>query len=200
MGKLEYFYGTMASAKSGKLLMTCHQYTNCGAQCILLKSSIDTRDTDGYINSRAVQSKPCLLIHPDTDIIKLVTPLLKKESSYICVLVDEVQFLEPSQIEQLWQLTRFTDYHLDVQCYGLKTTYTNELFEASKKLLILADNIQCLTSMCSYCHSEATTHLRIVDGTPIKEGHINIIGDVNKSKEFYKSVCQNCYHNPPENL
>lgn len=200
MGKLQYFYGTMASAKSGKLLMTCHQYMNCGAQCILLKSSLDTRDTEGHINSRAVKSKPCLLIHPDTDIIELVTPLLKKESSYICILVDEVQFLEPIQIEQLWQLTRYEDYFIDVQCYGLKTTYTNELFEASKKLLIMADNIECLPSMCSYCHNEATTHLRIVNGVPIKKGHFNIIGDVNKTKEYYKSVCQNCYHNPPENL
>lgn len=190
----------MASAKSGKLLMTCHQYMECGAQCILLKPSLDTRDLEGHINSRAVESKPCIIIHPETNIINLVEPLLDENFNYTCILVDEVQFLKPEQIEQLWTLSRKKDKHIDVQCYGLKTTYTNELFEASSKLLVLADKDYCLPSMCSFCHNDATTHLRIVNGIPIKQGHFNIIGDVNKSKEYYKSVCQSCYINPPTNL
>lgn len=200
MGKLEYYFGTMASAKSGKLLMTCHQYMDCGAHCILLKPSFDSRDKEGHINSRAVQSKPCTLINTDTNIVELVNSLLDKKYDYTCVLVDEVQFLTTEQINQLWQISRNKEFLIDVQCYGLKTTYTNELFEASSKLLVLADKTYCLPSMCSFCHNEATTHLRIINGVPVKQGHFNIIGDINKSNEYYKSVCQSCYNNPPENL
>lgn len=200
MGQLHFYYGTMASAKSGRLLMTCHQYTDCGTQCVLLKPSFDTRDTEGHINSRAVQSKPCTLIHPDTNIVDLVKPMLDLSNPYICVFVDEVQFLSKEQIYQLWEISKLTETTVDVYCYGLKTTYLNTLFEASSTLWILAEHIECLPSMCSYCHNDATTHLRIVNNKVIKEGTTHIIGDIANGKEYYKSVCQCCYNNPPKDL
>ena len=200
MGQLNYYFGTMASAKSGRLLMTCHQYTACGTQCILLKPSFDTRNKEGHINSRAVQSKPCTIIHPDTNIIDLVRPMLDMSNPYICIFIDEVQFLSTEQISQLWDISRIKETTVDVFCYGLKTTYQNNLFDASAELLVLADYTECLPSMCSYCHNSATTHLRIVDGKVVKHGDIHIIGDIKNSKEHYKSVCQSCYKNPPDNL
>lgn len=200
MGKLEFYYGTMASAKSANLLMTCHQYMDCGTQCILLKSSLDTRNETGFIYSRAVEPKPCLLVHPETNIFELVKPLIKHASSYICIFVDEAHFLKPEHINQLWELSRLEDFHIDVKCYGLKTSYTNELFKTSSRLLILADSIHCLPSMCSFCHNEATTHLRIVDGVPVKKGPVYMVGDVEKSEGYYRSVCQSCYKKPPKKL
>ena len=53
MGKLRFFYGTMNSMKSATLLMKAHQFKETGANVILLKPSLDTRDF-GYIRSRAM--------------------------------------------------------------------------------------------------------------------------------------------------
>ncbi len=194
MSELHFYYGTMASAKSGRLLMTCHQYTECGTQCILLKPSSDTRFKAGHITSRAVQSKPCLLIESDTNIHDIINEQIKPNFEYICVFVDEVQFLKPEQIKQLWEISHSNDKNIDVFCYGLKTTYLNTLFDSSKELLIYADYIECLPSMCSFCHNKATTHLRFVKDEVVTSGNVQIIGDVQGNVEYYKSVCQDCYN------
>ena len=82
---------------------------------------------------------------------------------------------------------------MDIFCYGLKLSYNNKLFEASEELLILADTVEEIKSMCSRCNNKATTHLRLIDNTPVFEGKDKIVGDVTGT-ERYESVCQVCYH------
>ena len=95
------------------------------------------------------------------------------------------------QIRQLWILSKH--HNIDIFCYGLKLSYKNELFEASKELLILADTVEEIKSMCSRCDSKATTHLRLIGDKAIFDGEECIVGDI-CGKEKYLSVCQKCYH------
>ena len=204
MGELSFSYGTMASAKSANLLMKCHQQTATGIQCILMKPHIDNRWEEKHITSRAVQSKPCELIYTDPDIKELFYSLIEPGTTFVSLFVDEVQFLTLDHIEQLWELSRLTDINVEVHCYGLLVTYLNDTFKSSNKLLIHADKTECLASKCQFCYNNASTHLRIVNGTPIKsvndEQDIIKLGDTKNSNEYYASVCQSCYKNPPENL
>lgn len=187
MKKLRYFYGTMASAKSSNLLMKVHQFEQSGSKCLLLKPSVDTR-VKNKIYSRIVPSRSCEIIDWTDNVCEIV---LKINKSYDCIFVDEVQFLREEHIKQLWTLAHKHD--MDVYCYGLKLDYKNELFPASKQLLILADTVEEIKSKCSYCSKKATTHLRYVNEKAVKSGESVHIDTIDVNNEKYVSVCQDCW-------
>ena len=192
MKKLRYYYGTMNSMKSATLLMKAHQFEEAGCKVFLFKPSFDNRDF-GEIKSRAIQcGRECIVFNKDTNLIYLILKKLDIDfKDRIVLFFDEINFMTKDQIRQLWILSKH--HNIDIFCYGLKLSYKNELFEASKELLILADTVEEIKSMCSRCDSKATTHLRLVDNKAIFDGEECIVGDI-CGEEKYLSVCQKCYH------
>ena len=77
------------------------------------------------------------MIATDTNILEL--PLLVDQRVIHCILIDEVQFLEPSHIDQLRLATVI--WNVPVICYGLRTDFRSNLFPGSKRLMELADTI-----------------------------------------------------------
>lgn len=105
---------------------------------MLLKPEIDVRFGAVAIKCRAgLEKEADVLIHPGMNIMDLP---LETHSGTSCLLVDECQFLEPRQIEELRQIT--TAWNVPVICYGLRTDFRTHLFPASKRLMELADNIE----------------------------------------------------------
>ena len=68
----------------------------------------------------------------------------------------------------------------------------NELFEGSKHLLLLADKIEEIKTICQYCSRKATMVLRTQAGKPVYDGEQIQIG----GHETYISVCRKHYFNP----
>lgn len=99
------------------------------------------------------------------------------------VLVDEAQFLTRAQVEQLARLV--DKYGIVVIAYGLKTTFKGTLFEGSEALLILADKIEEIKTLCAFCEHKATMHLLRQGDSYKEEGNDVFIGDT----EFL-SVCR----------
>jgi thymidine kinase len=99
------------------------------------------------------------------------------------VLVDEAQFLTRTQVEQLAMLV--DEHGIVVIAYGLKTTFKGTLFEGSEALLILADKIEEIKTLCAFCEHKATMHLLRQGNTYKEEGDDVFIGDT----EFL-SVCR----------
>lgn len=194
MSKLRYYYGTMNSMKSATLLMKAHQFEQSGCQVILMKPKVDTRDV-GVIKSRPIaQGRECITIDSNEMIEDRIGLMLKDNLKYkqnkLIIFVDEVQFLTVSQIYQLFHIVK--KYEVEVFTYGLKLNYRNELFRASEKLLILADTVEEIKSMCQ-CGRKATTHLRFVNDKPTLNGLEFSVGDI-QGVERYQSVCQRCWH------
>ena len=203
MSKLRYYHGTMNSLKSGTLLTKAYQFKEAGSEVILLTPAFDTRD-EGVIHSRAIaSSQPCYVFDKDKDLFKLVYSIMGqlmaegKSLNNVVVFVDEVNFITPEQVEQLWKLTR-CPYRVNVFAYGLKNTYQNTLFAAAEKLLSLADTSEEIKSMCGRCSNKATTHLRFIGDVPVFSGDACIVGDLN-GDERYESVCQECWHKVHDN-
>lgn len=199
-GKLYYFYGTMSSLKSGQLICKQHQFQQSGSTTFVLKPSFDTR-SEGTIKSRAIKTElPCHVFDKDTNLFKFIFSLMGQHLSQggklddVCIFVDEINFATREHIQQLWELTR-SRYNIKVFCYGLKTNYLNELFEASQELLVLSDTIEEIKSKCSTegCTNKATTHVRYADEIVVTNGFGQIVGDIS-GDEYYQSVCQDCYH------
>lgn len=191
----------MNAGKSATLILKEYQFRQSGSTTFVLKPMADTR-SEGTIKSRAIKNElDCHVFDKDTNLFKFVFTLMEQHLSQgeklddVCVFVDEVNFITKEQVEQLWELTR-SRYNVKVFCYGLKTNYLNELFEASERLLVLADSIEEIKSKCSVkgCESKATTHVRYVDGQPLCEGDGIQVGDIEGSEDYYLSTCQSCYH------
>lgn len=192
MAQLYFHYGTMNSSKSATLLMVAHNYRSQGKDVLLFSPSIDDRDGVGVISSRAGLSEEAIPVDSDDSFRGLVAEWLSKDGNIskkiYCILVDEAQFLTKEHIHQLVDLVDF--YDIPVMCYGLKNDFQNNLFEGSEALLINADNIQEIKTICmkENCGKKAIMNLRLSDGKPVYEGSQIQIGD-----EEYVPVCRKHY-------
>ena len=185
MAKLIYTYGTMRSGKSIDVIRAYDSYEKSGRKAIVAKPSIDTRDKN-VVKTRKGYEIPSIIIK---------TPDLKEIAIEICkykveaIIIDEAQFLTKGQVEILTGMA--DDLNIPVLCYGLKTNFRGELFDGSKALLELADNIEEIKTICQYCGRKATHNLRLINGEPAPMDSEEImIGD-----EEYIQVCRKHFFN-----
>ena len=108
------------------------------------------------------------------------------------LLVDEVQFLTKAQIKQLAHIALVS---CPVMCYGLKNSYTGELFPSIATLLSLAEDVREVKTTCCCCNNKATHNLLVRDGVPIYEGALVNIEGVNIEEKYYP-VCRKHFYMP----
>lgn len=182
MAQLYFRYSTMNAGKSTEVLKIAHNYEEQNKQVLLFTPSIDDRYGRGKITSRMGFQREAIIIGQDTDMIEIA-----REKRPHCILVDEGQFLTRAQVIAL---TRIVDeLNIPVIVYGLKNDYRNQLFSGSEALLLLADKIEEVKTVCWYCEKKATMLLKFKDGQPVNEGPQIEIGGNDK----YVSVCRKCY-------
>ena len=62
---LRYYYGSMASAKTLRLLSTAYNFEEKNVQIMVIKPALDTRDDEGIIRSRAGLERKCVMVDKD---------------------------------------------------------------------------------------------------------------------------------------
>lgn len=184
MAKLYFKYGTMNSGKSIDLLRCNNNYIENNKNSICLTSNKDNRYEIGKITSRIGISIDAILVTDDTNIYELI----KKMTGVSCIFFDEVQFITK---EQVFQLSDIVDIlNIPVICYGLRSDFTLEIFESSKYLMGIADNIEEIKTICSNCkEKKAIVNARFKNGKIEKSGQQIQIG----GNETYKPLCRRCY-------
>ncbi|PIO85644.1 thymidine kinase [Pediococcus damnosus] len=188
MAQLFFHYGAMNSGKSIEILKVAHNYEEQHKSVVLMTSGIDTRKKFGEIASRIGLHRTAEPIFDDTDIYKRV---LELNPNAACLLIDEAQFLKKHHILELAKVV--DDLNIPVMTFGLKNDFRNELFEGSKYLLIYADKIEEMKTICWFCKHKAIMNLRFANGKPVYEGEQVQIG----GNEAYYPVCRRHYFNPP---
>lgn len=188
MAKLKFVHGAMMSGKSMDLIKVYTNYKKTGRDCIILTPTTDTRSGSTIIKSRLGDGLDAIPVDKDTDIYELIgrnstNPGLEPA----CVLVDEAQFLTKEQVLELTHVVDF--FNIPVIAYGLKNTFKNTLFEGSEALLLMADEIQEIKTVCQYCNHKATMNLLCKDGVPVFEGDDVFIGDLE-----FSPVCREHYY------
>lgn len=187
MAQLYFKYGTMNSGKSIEILKVAHNYEEQGKPVLLMTSSLDTRSGIGTVASRIGIAEKAIAIDDEMDVFTYVENLPEKP---FCVLIDEAQFLTKKNV---YDFARVVDLlNVPVMAFGLKNDFRNELFEGSEYLLLLADKIEEIKTICWYCSKKATMVIRTIDGHPIYEGQQLQIG----GNETYIPVCRKHYFNP----
>lgn len=196
MAKLYFRYGTVGSAKTLNLLAVAHNYRQQNKKILLLKPEIDTRFGRDTIKTRAGLEERADVLIPENGLVEF-PPL----DDVVCVLVDEIQFSPVDVIDQLYGLAHACTYPpynrrgIPVICYGLRTDFRRQLFPASRRLMELADSIEEVKNVCTYCLHKATFNLKLRNGQPVTGGPAIELG----CEELYVPVCGNCYelkHSP----
>ncbi|MHC9532938.1 thymidine kinase [Dellaglioa sp. BT-FLS60] len=187
MAQLFFKYGAMNSGKTIEILKVAHNYEEQNKSVIILTSGIDDRDGVGFVSSRIGLKREATPIFDETDVFELVQ---KTNSTAACVLIDESQFLKQDHIIQLAKIV--DELNIPVMAFGLKNDFKNELFEGSKYLLLYADKIEEMKTICWFCLKKAIMNLRIHDGKPVYNGEQIQIG----GNEAYYPVCRKHYNNP----
>ncbi|MGT2911118.1 thymidine kinase [Streptococcus cameli] len=187
MAQLYYKYGTMNSGKTIEILKVAHNYEEQGKPVVIMTSALDTRDGFGLVSSRIGMRREAIPIADDTDIFAYISSLPEKP---YCILIDEAQFLTRPNVYDLARVV--DDLDVPVMAFGLKNDFQNHLFEGSRELLLLADKIEEIKTICQYCSKKATMVLRTENGKPVYEGAQVQIG----GNETYIPVCRKHYFNP----
>lgn len=186
MSKLYFRYGAMNCGKSSNLMQVAHNYNENNKEVVVIKSSIDTK-ADDYLESRVgLKRKVDILIKPEESFEKYYDYWNDHIS---CILVDEAQFLTTKQVEELWIASKMLE--IPVICYGLKTDFKSNLFEGSKRLLELADELEELVTICS-CGKRAKFNARYVNNEFQEDGS-SILIDGSISSVEYRPMCGKCY-------
>ena len=186
MAKLYFRYGSMNSGKSTILMQVAHNYEERGMEVAVLKPGIDTK-AESRIQSRiGLEREVDHLIQKEENIYELFKEKEKKPNA---IIIDEAQFLEPEQVDQLMEIV--VKLNIPVICYGLRTDFKTQGFPGSTRLLEIAHTLEEMKTICR-CGSKAMYNMRMVNGEPTFEGEqVAIDGGAVVS---YESVCPKCYY------
>jgi thymidine kinase len=188
VAQLFFRYGAMNSGKSIEILKVAHNYEEQKKEVMLLTSAVDNREKIGEIASRIGLKRQAKPIFKQTNIFELVS---QSPVKLACILVDEAQFLKKQHVVELARIV--DELKIPVMTFGLKNDFRNELFEGSKYLLLYADKIEEMKTICWFCNKKAIMNLRIDNGQPAYSGEQIKIG----GNESYYPVCRRHYLHPP---
>lgn len=191
MPRLVFRYGTMGSAKTAHLLMMAYNLESKGKCVCVVKPRLDTRFGQNTVVSRVGISRDVdLLITDDT------LDALQTHRTSAAIFVDEAQFLNAHQVEALRALAQ----NVDVFCYGLRIDYRGFLFEGSRRLCELADNLEEIDTTCSWCHDKAMISAKYTMSREGAEERVRVIKDGSDAPDLgaedkYTALCWACWQN-----
>ncbi len=185
MSKLYYRYGAMNCGKTTALLQVAHNYEERGMKVLILKPKVDTKGDNKIVTRIGLKRKVDHLIEKDEN---LNNYLSKVKNDISCILVDEAQFLNRDQIDELFMFSKLRD--IAVICYGLRSDFKTIAFPGSLRLFELADDMEELYTICR-CGKRAKFNGRIVNGEFTSSGEQVAIDGENEVS--YESLCGKCY-------
>lgn len=195
MAKLYFEHGPMGSQKTTRLLASAYNYEEHGSKVLLTKPSVDTKGNVELVSRIGIRRGVDFLATPDLDVEGEV--LERQEAMRVAtegaarinaLLVDEAQFLEPEQVDQLFSLAVM--HNIPVLAFGLRTDFRTQLFPGSARLLAVAHVIRESVTMCAVgtgCERKAMFNARLVGGQYVSEGgQVAIDGE---GTVTYRALC-----------
>ena len=183
MAKLYFYYSAMNAGKTTNLLQSRHNYAERGMNTLVIKPRIDSRSGEDRVRSRIGLEAEAVDVDPSVNLLGLVQNASEGQPIH-CVLVDEAQFLSADQVDQLTEVV--DALNIPVLAYGLRTDFLGALFEGSRQLLALADELREIKTVC-HCGRKATMVVRFDgEGQPMHSGDQIQIG----GNETYVSMCR----------
>jgi thymidine kinase len=185
MAKLYFRYGTVNCGKTTALMQAAHSYEERGMRVLVIKPMVDTKGDSAVVSRLGIQRMVDILVGEHDSIEALLT----NTSDVRAILVDEAQFLSPSQVEELFWFAATQD--IPVLSYGLRTDFQTHGFPGSTRLLELAHELTELKTICR-CGRKAVLNGRKLHNAFVSEGAQIAIED--QSDIEYEALCAAHYH------
>lgn len=192
MSKLYFTHGPMGSQKSADLLIKAHNFEATGGKVLTSKPAEDTKGDASIVSRLGIGREADFLITPELDVEAEILNRKKRLDKLSAFLVDESQFLEPGQVDQLLNLAAAHD--IPVMAYGLRTDFRTHAFPASLRLFEVAHVTRELETMCAHgdgCEHKAKFNARQYDGIYVNEG--NQVAIDGAGKVSYLALCATHY-------
>jgi thymidine kinase len=171
---LVFFHGPMDCGKSTLALQVDHNQSRQGRHGLLLTQG--DRSGAPRISSRVGLSQDAVEIDAGTDLRRLVRGRWADGHRVDYLIVDEAQFLDPAQVDQLAELV--DESHVDVYAFGLTTDFRTRLFPGTQRLLEVADTVERVqVQVLCWCGLPARLNARVVDGVMVREGATVVVAD-----------------------
>lgn len=187
MAKLYFKYGAMNSGKTTMLLQTAYNYEEQGMKVLIVKPKIDKKGEEKIVARIGLSRKADILLKDSDNIYEIIKD---SYSDISCLIVDEVQFITFKQADELLKISALLD--IPVICYGLRTDFMMNGFIGSNRLLLIADKIEEIKTICK-CGKKATINVRKQNGKYVFSGNQVAIDGLNDIT--YESMCPKCYFN-----
>jgi thymidine kinase len=171
----------MYAGKSEELIRLARRSLYAKKKVQVFKPSIDDRYHQTMVVSHmGVQHEAETAVN-----VAELSSKVKKETQVL--LIEEVQFFEPSVVEFVVQQS---DRGVDVIVAGLDQDFRRQPFGPMPALLAAADEVIKLRAICMKCGNPASHTYRMVDGKPAHwDDPIVLIG----ATESYEARCRNCF-------
>ncbi|MET4004578.1 MULTISPECIES: thymidine kinase [Arthrobacter] len=198
MSKLYFRHGAMNSGKSTGLLQAAFNYEERGQRVLLAKPGVDTKGESAIVSRLGVSRDVDFVIPPGTDARELFASHMRGDdpdallkhmdmAPVACLLVDEAQFLDPAQVDDLFRIAVLDG--VPVLAYGLRTDFRTKAFPGAARLLEIAHSLEELKTICR-CGRKAMFNTRRVGEDVVFDGdQVAIEG----AEVWYESLCGNCY-------
>ena len=184
MAKLYFYYSAMNAGKSTMLLQSSFNYQERGMDTLIFTPALDSRFGNNTVASRIGISADAVTFDINRNLFDFTAHYLSEHSALKCVLIDEAQFLSKKQVLQLSEVV--DKLNLPVLSFGLRSDFQGEPFEGSLYLLVLADEIIEIKTIC-FCGKKAIMNTRIDDaGRVVRVGEQIQIG----GNQHYISTCR----------
>ena len=191
MAKLYFRYGAMNSGKSTALLQAAYNYEERGQRVLLAKPAIDTKGASQIESRLGMTREVDFLIAAGQGARELFGQERAKArqggSDIACLLVDEAQFLEPWQVDDLFRIAVEDD--IPVLAYGIRNDFLTHAFPGSGRLLAIAHTLEELKTICR-CGRKAVFNGRRIGDRFVFDGDQVAIDGVAVA---YESLCGHCY-------
>jgi len=192
VSKLYFRYGAMNSGKSTALLQAAYNYEERKQQVLLAKPQVDTKGAAAIVSRLGLTRPVDFTVAPDEDIYAKFTAerakvLARTGLPVSCLLVDEAQFLNEGQVDDLLRIAILEG--VPVLAYGIRTDFQTVAFPGSRRLLEIAHSLEELKTICR-CGRKAVFNARKVGERYIFDGDQIAIDGQNVT---YESLCGACY-------
>ena len=188
---LTFFHGPMDCGKSTLALQIDHNRSRQGRRGLLLVRH--DRSGPARISSRLGLSRDAIEVTDRMDLRELVAAKVVAGSRVDYVVVDEAQFLDPEQVEQLADLV--DDAGVDVYAFGISADFRGRLFPGSQRLLELADSVQQLqVEVLCWCGRPGRLNARVVGGRVVRAGDTVLVADTGGEADVHYQVLCRVHH------
>lgn len=175
MGWIEVIVGPMFSGKSEELIRRLRRAEIARQRVQIFKPEIDRRYSSNGIVSHSGLEIASELVNDGAGI------LAKVQARTEVVGVDEAQFLGEALLESC---TRLADLGKRVIVAGLDTDFMGRPFEPMPRLLVAAEEITKLLSICARCGNPAVHTQRLVASE-----ELIVVG----AGGMYEARCRRCF-------